>query len=237
MEKKKLLEKLTNTIIDEIKYECKGSELLSGHVTSNSQAQIIPYRDDSIWQDNEPSAVSIGKILAKTTFGIREIVEMCMDNYQSVSPWKSQQDMKAESEKNIISTYKELEMPMKLAIDQTIAIVGRTKPSWAMPSRSQRHLETIITCEVTWSQMAGDTSAISAISALSNKNPLHLAHPLLKGSSASEDRERWQAKLQQSKWRSEREANSIWSVFGTLKPTDELSAADSKGLRFPFPYK
>lgn len=161
-EKKKLLQKLTRAVIRDMYYE--GMDLderrfLDGPVATSLHAQIIPYLDDSIWQDDEPSAFSIGKILAGTVFGIDNTQKRHKDHLRLM---------------RFISFDQWLEGHMKFAIDWTLEIVGRTKTNWAMPSRSRRHLESIITCEVARIQITGDTSAIRAPL---NKDPTPMAHP------------------------------------------------------------
>lgn len=210
IEKKKLLEKLTNDISNDM-HDTNG--YLDSQETIRLQAEIIPYVDDSIWQDNEPSAVSIDKMIAQTAFGIREILKIHVGKQGLKSNiFKPKGGMIATPKQGTSRIYRNLECFMRFAVDQTLKIVKQTKPSWTMPGRRRRHLETIIACEVTRIEVAGDTSIIH----VHNNSSLRLAHPLLKDSSASEDRKRWQTKLQQSMWRSEREANSIWSDFATL---------------------
>ncbi|KAK4064082.1 uncharacterized protein Triagg1_9238 [Trichoderma aggressivum f. europaeum] len=263
--KKKLLEKLTNAIVEDMDYFKRGSAKSLDPIRLH--AQIIPYLDDSIWQDNKLSAVPVGRILAKTVLGISRaigrklpdlvkierdrVVGMGIDMDDSIdiemqheqpisspSPWKAffKDELKKwrpfarwprthlppksidmdevteifndeqqpttspstwESEQDLLTK------PEPNVIDWILEIVEKTKPSWAMPGRSRRHLENMITCEVARILMTSDTSALG--DPLS-KAPIPKAHPILEDSSTSEDR---RTKLQQNKWRYEREVNQL----------------------------
>ncbi|PNP51843.1 hypothetical protein THARTR1_07612 [Trichoderma harzianum] len=81
-EKKKLLEMLTNAIIEDMNYSKRGSN--KNLDTIRLHAQIIPYLDNSIWQDNELSAVPIGKILAETVLGISRVIKMKMPDLTNI---------------------------------------------------------------------------------------------------------------------------------------------------------
>ncbi|KKP02295.1 hypothetical protein THAR02_05588 [Trichoderma harzianum] len=187
-EKNRLLEKLPNATINDVTqsagYDLR--DLYEGvYLTTATRlrAQIIPYLDDSIWQDNEPSAVHIGKILAQTAFNISKITRIC--NAWGKTP----------------PTYKEFEDHMELAINQTLKIMQQVRPNWVVPGRSQQHVEKMSTCEVARMQLTSDTSDLDA---LLNKAPIPKAHPILKDSSTSEDR-RTKLNMQKIKWLYERE--------------------------------
>lgn len=272
-EKKKLLQNITYAIVEDMDKSKWGAiwkfDIIRLH------AQIIPYLDESIWQDNEPSAVPIGKILAETVLGIsgaigmkmpdlmkiekdhvldisidmENFMDMDMDDsidiemqheqpISSSSSWKGFLIDKLKKWRHngrwprTVSSSESIEMdkatksldddrqlttppstwesgpdlitkPEPKVIDWILEIVEKTKPSWAMPGRSRRHLENMITCEVARILMTRDTSALGDPL---NKAPILKAYPILEDSSTSEDR---RTKLQQNKWRYEREVNQL----------------------------
>ncbi|KAL7791603.1 hypothetical protein V8C43DRAFT_322341 [Trichoderma afarasin] len=278
-EKKKLLEKLTNAIVEDMDYS-KRKRIESLDVIRLHDL-IIPYLDDSIWQENELSAVPIGKILVETVLGISRVIgaktpdlmkierghvvgidakdfmDMDMEDFmnmdmvdsiniemqheQSISSSSSWGGFSIDKSRKrrindwwprtfsysksididratqilnddwqlmtFFSTWESgqdlITKPEQKAIHWTLEIIGKTKPNWALPSRSRWHLINIIKYEIARIQVTGETSAFNAPL---NKRPMPMAHPILKDSSTSEDR---RTKVQQNKWRYEREVNQL----------------------------
>lgn len=164
MGKRKLLRKLT---ID-ISHDMHGMNgYLDSQDTTRLQAEIEPYVDDSIWQDNESSVVSIDKMMAQTAFEIGEILKIHMGK-QELTLFDPSVDMVAMSEQGSSRIYRNLECCLKFGVYQTLKIVQQTKPSWAIPGRSRQHLETIIACEVTRIEITSGTGIDFATLAANN---------------------------------------------------------------------